>query len=226
MKNSKSSLRQVITEIRFDPIFKFNKDRIDLCEKFLKDLPHWNLDMSTVSMYDHINLEDSRKIFTIMNHRASFDYKNCVYFNKFKLLVSSLLKEVVGHLEINILSRHGIRFFYLHKIKSNFAEFFDKVLVKLFNEKFFSGLNVNNDIEDFVYKINFKKDDILFTLNLSHIRTTRGDIVKVEDLGKFMLIDLDCFVQNISSKQIENFISTSYKASQDLLGKITRYIGG
>ena len=85
-------LIQSICEIRFNPTFNFHKKRFELCEKFLKKLPYWNINWKIIELFNTKNREDSSQLFALTNHGASFSDKKIQNYEEFVNLSFHFMK--------------------------------------------------------------------------------------------------------------------------------------
>jgi len=230
MKFKTPFIKQVICEIRFNPILGYHQKRIETCEKFKEKLPHWWLDIARIDMYDQKEKEESQRIFTLTSRGASLLYKDVGPYDNFKALSSYLLENVTSNLEIRDVTRIGVRFFYLSEFENSFSKLKDLLISKLYKNEFTKNLEIERKLSDLAYILVFSQNNTKFRIALGPVSKKeiqeRFGNKEEKDLEVALLFDLDCFLENISSTIIKKFLKTSYTYSHAILDKTINYLKG
>ena len=228
MKFEKFLIKQAISEIRFNPLLRYHKYRIDICEKLITKLPHWTLDISKIDMYDQSDIQTSQKILNLTNKGASFLFKNVGLFENFKSLSSYLLKVIISELELSELVRFGIRYHFLSQCDAPFDELKKKMIEIFYDGKFIDEFKSERKISDLACVLDFNKKPKMFHMIF-------GPVTKKEISERFgekaeegseasVLLDLDCYLEKPSLTAVDKFHKESYVDSQAIFEEIIGYI--
>jgi hypothetical protein len=230
MKFKEPFIKQIIWEIRFEPILNYHQKRIEICEKFREKLSYWSLDIKKIDMHDQPEKRESQRVFSFLNRAASLVIKDIEDYDNFKSLSILLLENIISGLEIKNIIRFGIRFFYYIESENSFEQLRNLMIKKLYNNEFIRDLEIEKQVLDLGYVIDFNKQNTKFHMTLGPISKKeieeRFDIKEPRILEAALLFDLDCFLENSDSSIIKDFINTSYKSSRDILEKIVNYLQG
>jgi|GEM_PF-4666413 len=223
MKFKAPFIKQAICEIRFNPILSYHQKRFEICEKFKEKLPYWWFDIARIDMYEQKEKEASQRLFTMTCRGASLLFKDVGPYDNFKALSSYLLENVTSGMEINDIIRLGARFFYLSEYENSFNNLKDLLVSKLYMNEFIKNLKIQEKLSDLAYVLDFTQNNTKFHLALGPV--SRKEIEerfggKEKTIDVALIIDLDCFLENVSSTIIKSFLRTSFTDSQAILEKI------
>lgn len=227
MKFSDPTLQQAICEIRFKPTIKVHNYRFDLVEEFSEIFPYWNVNWRIIELYDNIKKEDSNQMYGLTNQGASLLYKYIQNYEKFDELSNFLIKNTVKKLEIEKFIRYGVRFFYLYGFNGSFNKLRELLINKFYNNKFFTSVEPTSKINDLAYIVVFSQSQINFRINLGPL--SKKEIQDMFDKETLMdialLVDVDCYLEDISSDIITSHLTKSHKGTKYYLEKIENYLG-
>jgi len=221
-------LQQAIGEIRFKPKLSFHRYRFDLSDKFLEKLPSWNLNWRIIELFDQKEKEKSNRIFSLTNHAASLLFKKLGVYENFKSLAQFLFENTVKDLNIDSFIRYGIRLFYLYEIDLSFANLKDHLLGRLYKDDLFRAIEITPAPEDLAYVIVFKRANKKFRLTLGPLsrEEIRNNFAEDSDLEVALLIDIDCYFENIPARETRPFLAESFHEISKMREQLDAYLQG
>ena len=126
------------------------------------------------------------------------------------------MTKTIEVLEIDNLIRIGIRIFYFSEINETFEQLKNVLITKLFNRKSIDSFG--GSIKDVASIIEFKNDEYDFNVRIGPLSSEeiKGEIYKgekyyvlKEKINPSLLVDIDYFKKNCSSKRIRSTLKDS-----------------
>jgi len=181
-----------------------------------REFPQWSLNTPTIQLRDQKEEKNSNRIFTISSKGSLLLFRNPGEYENFTSLADYLMTKTIEVLEIDNLIRIGIRIFYFSEINETFEQLKNVLITKLFNRK--SIESFNGSIKDVASIIEFKNDEYDFNVRIGPLSSEeiKGEIYKgekyyilKEKINPSLLVDIDYFKKNCSSKRIRSILKDS-----------------
>ena len=219
MNFGKTFIERAICEMRYLATLTYHEKRISLCKEISEKKPqllHWTMNIPVVELRDKDKEEDSSKIFSISSKWSRLIFRNPGVYDNFIALADYLMTKTVQELEIDNLTRIGIRIFYFTEVKEGFEQLKDLLVTKLFHrnaiEKF------GGSIKDVASIIEFERDNYNFNVTIGplSIEEIEGKVYKgekyyvsKEKVNPSLLVDVDYFRKNCPSREIRAILKNS-----------------
>lgn len=215
----KPFIERAICEIRYSGTLTYHERRLTLCKEIMekkREFPQWSLNTPTIQLRDQKEKENSNRIFTISSKGSLLLFRNPGEYENFTSLADYLMTKTIEVLEIDNLIRIGIRIFYFSEINETFEQLKNALITKLFNRK--SIESFSGSIKDVASIIEFKNDEYDFNVRIGPLSSEeiKGEIYKgekyyvlKEKINPSLLVDIDYFKKNCSSKRIRSILKDS-----------------
>jgi len=223
-------IERAICEIRYPATLTYHQKRLVLCKELMERKPellHWTLNVSTIQLRDKSQEEKSTKLFSVSSKGSSLLFRNPGVYDNFTALADYLMSKTTEVLEIDNLTRIGIRIFYFTEVKETFDQLKNLLITRLLNRK--SVERLGGSIKDLAFIIELEKDKYSFNIRFGPLspEEIKGEVYKgekyyvsKEKINPSFLVDIDFFRKNYSSKEIRKILRNSKTYIQEMLNNI------
>lgn len=225
-------IERAICEIRYPATLTYHQKRLLLCQELIEkkpELAHWTLDLPTINLRDKAREGDSNKIFSVSSKGSSLLFRNPGVHDNFTALAGYLLIKTTQVLEIENLTRLGVRIIYFNEceLKESFDQLKDLLVTRLFNRE---GIErFGGSIKDIASVVEFEKNKYNFNVRVGPLspeeiegKVYKGEkyYVPKEKINPSLLVDVDCSRKNCSSSEIRPALKKSKSNIQEVLNNI------
>jgi hypothetical protein len=226
---------KIVCELKFNPQLLFYDELNKIADSLLKYYIHWLYDGRKIQMSDYKN----RSVLGIEHNRLILEQDIPDSITDFKSKFDIAFKEYSKRVKVNELRRIGLRSQYFMPVEVNFSE-----LVSLTHKKFMLQNETLLDIvgsvtQDYQYNINSKNDDFnvhmfcgpvkkkeiplwFFPANFVLDENQKQKQIEFPDVAFFA--DLDCYIENPSSSDLNKFLVKSFEFIPVFIQKMGKYI--
>ena len=230
MNFEETFIERAVCEIRYLATLTYHEKRITLCKQILEKKPellYWTMNVPSIELRDKDKEEDSNKILSISSKGSRLIFRNPGVYDNFIALADYLMTKTVQELEIDNLTRIGIRIFYFTGVKEGFEQLKNLLVTKLFNRK---GIErFGGSIKDVASIIELEKDKYNFNVRIGplSIEEIEGKVYKgekyyvsKEKINPSLLVDVDYFRKNCPSREIRATLKNSRSNTREVSDKI------
>lgn len=230
MEFTEPFIERAICEIRYPATLTYHQKRLTLCKELMEKKPellHWTLNVPTIQLRDGSKEESSNKIFTVSSKGSFLLFRNPGPYDNFQALADYLMIKATQALEIDNLTRIGIRIFYFTEVKESFDQLRDILLTRLSNRK---GVErFGGSIKDLAFIIEFEKNKYNFNVRIGPLspeeiegKVYKGEkyYISKEQINPSLLVDVDYFRRNCSSEEIRVVLKNSKSNTREVLNSI------
>jgi len=223
-------IERAICEIRYPATLTYHQKRLVLCKKLMERKPellYWTLNVPTIQLRDKSQEEKPTKLFSVSSKGSSLLFRNPGVYDNFTALADYLMSKTTEVLEIDNLTRIGIRIFYFTEVKETFDQLKNLLVTRLLNRK--SVERLGGSIKDLAFIIELEKDKYNFNIRLGPLspEEIKGEVYKgekyyvpKEKINPSLLVDVDYFRRNCPSKEMRSILKNSKSNIEEILNKI------
>lgn len=212
-------IERAICEIRYPGTLTYHERRLTLCREIMEkkqELHQWSLNVPTIQLRDKMKEEYSNRLFSISSKGSLLLFRNPGEYENFIALADYLMTRTTEILEIDNLTRIGIRIYYFSESDETFERLNNVLTTKLFNRKSIECFN--GSIKDVASILEFKHDKYDFNVRIGPISSEeiKGEVYKgekyhipEEKINPSLLVDIDYFKVKCSSEKIRSTLKDS-----------------
>lgn len=232
---------QTIFQMKYKPKLEFYELLMSAAQK-LNEYPHWETNGLRVVLKDY-----EKHCSLVIGHNA-FTYQQDSNDNEMeKKYIQQILENLPTALKIQSFNRLGYRKKYLTSIKMSFESLVEVLYVKLFSQEDKLRSVMPSQIEDLMYRMDFKEDLHLYHVTVGPVRKfeipqyiaynidnhlsreTREKeyqeiIAKYPDVAVFADIDFYQAADKLTLKDAEHFVDKAHQKVYDIINGLDNYL--
>lgn len=237
----KSVLHKTIFQVRYNPKLKFY-DLLTTAAQQLSEYPHWRTNNLNVILRDY----DKHCSLTISHNAFSYEQDSNDMDMEVKY-IKQALEKLPSALQIKSFNRFGFRRRYLIVVNMSFESLVSILHVKLFSQDDKLRTIMPSQVEDLMYRIDFKEKPYGYHVTVGPVR--KGEIPryigydlenhlnpetierehqeikeKYPDVAVFADIDFYQTAEKLSLKETATFTETARQKIQEIINNLNSYL--